>query len=225
MPWLRALNALPIYGGAPTTELSTDVALGVAISVRTRGRIARLACGRSNPCSARISAAIENLLAEALTLTALLGAPLKELEGQLTLQCADGRRSRRPAGLRLPRRRIRGYVRHDEDRPRTCRTADAAGPVRKGYLAITFDQPVANERYQVIVPLEGKRARRGRPELFRAVGTDPEPWWWLAAAKRGDSWFAGGLLLQHLPEAKKGAMGRRGLDHPDWPPCRSSADR
>lgn len=40
----------------------------------------------------------------------------------------------------------------------------------------------------------------------------------LAARKSGEHWFAGGLLLQHLPEGEEGRdrLHTR-LDHPDWP--------
>src|SRR6185312_9313039 len=72
----------------PSSQLNTDVVLGVAIPSRNaRGRIARL-----GPVVDQVLAnhgyppAIEKLLAEALTLTALLGSLLKESEGQLTLQ-------------------------------------------------------------------------------------------------------------------------------------------
>src|SRR3982751_6880280 len=72
----------------PQIELNTDVALGVAIPSRdARGRIARL-----GPVIDAIldkhhyPPAIEKLLAEALTLTALLGSLLKEPQGQLTVQ-------------------------------------------------------------------------------------------------------------------------------------------
>jgi len=72
----------------PEIELKTDVAIGVAIPSRNaRGRIARL-----GPVVDTVLAnhgyppVIEKLLAEALTLTALLGALLKEPQGQLTVQ-------------------------------------------------------------------------------------------------------------------------------------------
>ena len=72
----------------PTTELSTDVALGVAIPARNaRGRIARLgATADAILGNHDYPPVIEHLLAEALVLTALLGSLLKEKEGQITLQ-------------------------------------------------------------------------------------------------------------------------------------------
>ena len=204
----------------PTTELSTDVALGVAIPSRNaRGRIARLGHVVDSILAAHeYPPAIENLLAEALTLTALLGALLKEPEGQLTLQAQT------EGGLvdllvcDYRGGEIRGYVRHDEDRladlPEQPTLQVLFG---KGYLAITFDQPVANERYQGIVPLEGKSLAEAAQSYFAQSEQIPSLVR-LAAAKRGDSWYAGGLLLQHLPEGEEGRERlHTRLDHPDWP--------
>ena len=68
-----------------TTQLTTDVSLGVDIPSRNaRGRIARLGAVVDSILAAHeYPPAIENRLAEALTLTALLGSLLKEPQGQL----------------------------------------------------------------------------------------------------------------------------------------------
>ena len=72
----------------PEVQLKSDVVLGVAIPSRNaRGRIARLGAVVDTVLGAhRYPPVIERLLAEALTLTALLGSLLKEPQGQLTLQ-------------------------------------------------------------------------------------------------------------------------------------------
>ena len=204
----------------PTTELNTDVALGVAIPSRNaRGRIARL-----GPVVDSILAAheyplpIENLLAEALTLTALLGSLLKEPRGQLTLQAQTEGGIVDLLVCDYLGGELRGYVRHDRERL----DAASAEPSLKelfgdGYLAITFDQPVAKERYQGIVPLEGKNLGDAAQSYFAQSEQIPSLVR-LAAAKRGDHWFAGGLLLQHLPEGEEGRERlHTRLDHPDWP--------
>src|SRR5438309_4323498 len=101
----------------PAIEPTTDVALGVAIPSRNaRGRIARLGpvldaiLGSHN-----YPPVIEELLAEALTLTALLGSLLKEPLGQLTLQAqTEGG----PIDLMVCDYlggELRGYVRHDPE--------------------------------------------------------------------------------------------------------------
>src|ERR1044071_6327246 len=156
--WARAVVArcaASYLAGMPTVELHTDVALGVAIPARNaRGRLARLGPVVDQVlASHRYPPVIEKLLAEALVLTALLGSLLKEPEGQITLQAQT------EAGIidllvcDYLGGELRGYIRHDPQR------LAEAGPnpslfalFGRGYLAITFDHPVMNERYQGIVP-------------------------------------------------------------------------
>ena len=162
--------------------LSIDVALGVTVPARhARGRAARL-----GPAIDAILAnhgyppVIERLLAEALVLTALLGALLKEPEGQLTLQAQT------EAGIvdllvcDYLGGELRGYVRHDPDR------LAEAGPTPslfalfgKGYLAITFDQPKADERYQGIVrsraPASPRRRRASSASRSRSRASSALP--------------------------------------------------
>jgi molecular chaperone Hsp33 len=204
----------------PTIELTTDVALGVAIPSRNaRGRIARL-----GPVLDAILGShdyppiLEKLLAEALTLTALLGSLLKEPQGQLTLQAQTQGGIVDLLVCDYLGGELRGYVRHDPER-----LADATrDPSLKelfgdGYLAITFDQPVANERYQGIVPLEGKNLGEAAQSYFAQSEQIPSLVR-LAAEKEGGHWSAGGLLLQHLPEGEEGRERlHTRLDHPDWP--------
>src|SRR3954465_2796282 len=140
----------------PSVALNTDVALGVAIPSRNaRGRIARL-----GPVIDAVLAnhgyppVIEKLLAEALTLTALLGALLKETQGQLTLQAQTEGGAIDLMVCDYLGGELRGYVRHDKDRaPEVTPEPTLEQLFGKGYLAITFDQPLASERYQGIVPL------------------------------------------------------------------------
>jgi molecular chaperone Hsp33 len=204
----------------PAVELSTDVALGVAIPSRNaRGRIARLGpVADSILASHHYPPVVEKLLAEALTLTALLGSLLKEPQSQLTLQAQT------EGGLvdllvcDYLGGQLRGYVRHDPERlddlPPEPSLQELFG---KGYLAITFDQPVSDERYQGIVPLEGKNLADAAQSYFAQSEQIPSLVR-LAAEKRGERWFAGGLLLQHLPEGEEGRERLHSrLDHPDWP--------
>jgi len=204
----------------PTVQLNTDVALGVAIPSRNaRGRIARLGpVVDSILASHEYPAVIEKLLAEALTLTALLGALLKEPQGQLTLQAQTEGGIVDLLVCDYLGGELRGYVRHDRERladaPKDPSLQELFG---KGYLAITFDQPVANERYQGIVPLEGKNLGEAAQSYFSQSEQIPSLVR-LAAEKRGEHWFAGGLLLQHLPEGEEGRERlHTRLDHPDWP--------
>ena len=201
------------------TQLLTDVVLGVTIPARdARGRIARL-----GPVVDAVLAKhnypplIETLLAQALTLTALLGALLKEPQGQMTLQAQTqgGIVDLMVCDFRAGE--LRGYVRYDRER-----LADASmAPMLKellgdGYLAITFDQQKA-ERYQGIVPIEGKDLAEAAQSYFAQSEQIPSIVR-LAAERRDGHWSAGGLLFQHLPEGEEGRdrLHTR-LDHPDWP--------
>ena len=204
----------------PTVALNTDVALGVAIPLRNaRGRIARLGpVVDSILASHAYPPLIEKLLAEALTLTALLGSLLKEAQGQLTLQAQTEGGIVDLLVCDYRGGELRGYLRHDEARlaesPDEPTLKEMFG---KGYLAITFDQPVADERYQGIVPLEGKNLGEAAQSYFAQSEQIPSLVR-LAAEKRGEHWQAGGLLLQHLPEGEEGRERlHTRLDHPDWP--------
>jgi molecular chaperone Hsp33 len=86
-----------------------------------------------------------------------------------------------------------------------------------GYLAITFDQPAADERYQGIVPIEGDSLALAAQNYFMQSEQIPSLVR-LAAERRESGWVAGGLLFQHLPEGEQGRdrLHTR-LDHPDWP--------
>ncbi len=204
----------------PKTKLSTDVALGVTIPARNaRGRLARL-----GPALDAILAnhgyppAIERLLGEALVLTALLGSLLKERQGQVTLQAQTDNGIVDLLVCDFLGGQLRGYVRHDRDR------LAEAGPnpslfalFGKAYLAITFDQPVSDQRYQGIVPLEGDSIAQAAESFFAQSEQIPSIVR-LSTSKSESGWSAGGLLFQHLPEGEEGRERlHTRLDHPDWP--------
>ena len=204
----------------PSSPLSTDVALGVTIPERNaRGRLARLGpVLDSILANHKYPPAVEHLLAEALALTALLGTMLKEADGQITLQAQTENGIIDLLVCDYLRGELRGYVRHDADR------LAEAGPnpslfslFGKGYLAITFDHPGMDERYQGIVPLEGDSLAAAAQSFFGQSEQIPSIVR-LAAARRADGWSAGGLLFQHLPEGEEGRERlHTRLDHPDWP--------
>ena len=199
--------------------LNLDVALGVTFPARhARGRAVRL-----GPAIDAILAnhayppVIENLLAEALALTALLGALLKDAEGQMTLQAQTENGIVDLLVCDYLNGELRGYVRHDAER------LAEAGPnpslfalFGKGYLAITFDQATTRERYQGIVPLEGDSLGRAAESFFTQSEQIPSVVR-LAAAKGDIGWTAGGILFQHLPEGEEGRERiHTKLDHPEW---------
>jgi molecular chaperone Hsp33 len=204
----------------PTTNLTTDVALGVTIPARNaRGRIVRIGPSLEQILSSHnYPPPIERLLAEALVVTALLGSMLKEPEGQVTVQAQTESGIVDLLVCDYLGGQLRGYVRHDSER-----LADA-GPnpslfalFGKGYLAITFDHPVMKERYQGIVPLEGETLAKAAESFFAQSEQIPSVVR-LAVEKLPEGWSAGGLLFQHLPEGEEGRERiHTRLDHPDWP--------
>jgi molecular chaperone Hsp33 len=197
-----------------------DVALGVSIPSRNaRGRLVRLGPALNSILSAhRYPPPIERLLSEALVLTALFGSLLKEQEGQVTLQAQTENGAVDLLVCDYLNGELRGYVRHD-----ASRLADA-GPnptlfslFGKGYLAVTFDHPKMEERYQGIVPLEGDSLAQAAQSFFAQSEQIPSIVR-LHAEKRDGEWIAGGLLFQHLPEGEEGRERlHTRLDHPDWP--------
>ena len=205
----------------PTDQLNMDVAIGVTIPSRdARGRAARIGPVLDSILSAHnYPPVIERLLAEALTLTALLGSLLKDPQGQMTLQAQTENGVIDLLVCDYLGGELRGYVRHDP-----ARLADA-GPnpslfalFGRGYLAITFDQPVSGERYQGIVPLEGESLAQAAQSYF--VQSEQIPSLVRLAARKDEEgrWVAGGLLFQHLPEGEEGRERiHTQLDHPDWP--------
>lgn len=204
---------------AATALPALDVALGVTVPPRNaRGRLARI-----GPALDAILAnhdyppVIEQLLAEALVLTALLGALLKDPGGQLTLQAQTQAGAIELLVCDYKGGELRGYVRHDEallaQLPAQPSLFALFGP---GYLAITFDQPASDERYQGIVPLDGASLAEAAQTYFSQSEQIPSAVR-LATHRSLGGWIAGGLLFQHLPE---GEQGRERLharqDHPDW---------
>ncbi len=202
------------------TPTDLDRALGFAIPSRSaRGRVVRLGPALDAVLAAHAyPPAIEALLAEALTLAALIGSTLKDPTGQLTMQTRTENGVVRLLVCDYRGGEVRGYVDYDAEKL-------AAAPEQptlfalfgQGYLAITFDLATSGERYQGIVPLDGETLAEAAqtyfvqseqiPSLVR-VGMARD-----AAGRR----VAGGLFLQHLPE---GEVGRERLhtrlDHPEW---------
>lgn len=207
-------------GPTPPPEEHVDEALGFVIPGRhARGRVVRLGPALDSILSRHAyPPAIERVLAEALTLTALLGSLLKDDQGQLTLQAqtqggvidllvCDYR-----GGV------MRGYVRHDPDRlaemPVEPSLFALFGPA---YLAITFDQAASGERYQGIVPLEGGSLAEAAESYFAQSEQIPSLVRLHVAAHGVAGHVAGGLMLQHLPEGEEGRDRiHTRLDHPEW---------
>jgi len=202
-----------------TTDL--DRAIGFTIPGRhARGRMARLGPALDAILSAHAyPEPIERILAEALTLTALLGSTLKDPEGQLTLQAQTERGIVKLMVCDFQGGRLRGYVQFDGDRLALLgKNPSLYALFNTGYLAITFDLGTTGERYQGIVPLDGDSLADAAQHYFLQSEQIPSL---VRLGTRRDAdgrLIAGGLFLQHLPEGEEGGerLHARQEDHPEW---------
>ena len=218
---------------AESVAPSADRALAFSVPGRAaRGQVVRLDTSLNAILAAHdYPPELAKLLAEALLLTALLGATLRPDAkagatgdaGQMTLQV----QSNGPVDLLVcdyHAGALRGYLRFD---PRWFGIVLASGKpldlptlFGQGHLAITLDPTSTAERYQGIVALEGASLTDAAtdyfaqseqlPTLIKLAVSPPD-----AAAARG--WMAGGLLVQHLARSETG--GERlsvAPVHPDW---------
>jgi molecular chaperone Hsp33 len=145
---------------------------------------------------------VSSLLAEAVALTAMLGASLK-FEGKFILQTkTDGPVDMIVSDYTVPGK-IRGYAHFDKQ-------AKFAGIephilLGQGHLAMTVDQGLDMERYQGIVPLEGNSLANAAHNYFRQSEQIPTALKLAAGPLIGrgreakENWRAGAIMIQHLP--------------------------
>ena len=209
----------------PTVAANLDLAVGFTLPGRhARGRVVRIGPLLDEILSAHdYPAPIARTLSEALTLTALLGAMLKDVGGQLTLQAQT------EAGIvdllvcDYRGGELRGYVRFDSARlGETASLPSLFDLFGKGYLAITFDQAAGGERYQGIVPIEGSSLAEAAQSFFSQSEQIPSL---VRLAVNDTGHVAGGILVQHLPEGEEGRERlHTRLDHPEWDHVRILAE-
>jgi molecular chaperone Hsp33 len=207
------------------TVAHLDQALGFTIPGRNaRGRVVRLGPVLDHILSAHdYPAPIARILSEALVLAALLGSLLKEEEGQLTLQAQTESGIVQLLVCDYKAGELRGYVRFDKERLGDLPShRDLFALFGKGYLAITFDHPVADERYQGIVPLEGNSLADAAQTYFSQSEQLPSI---VRLAVNDTGHIAGGILVQHLPEGEEGRDRiHTRLDNPEWEHVRILAE-
>jgi molecular chaperone Hsp33 len=146
-------------------------------------------------------------LGQALVLSVLLGAPLKE-DARLILQTkTDGPLRFLVVNYESPGR-LRGYASADADRVAPLATQGAiaqADLFGKGLLAMTVDPGGEKERYQGLVQMAGGTLTDAALGYFRQSEQLPT-YLRLAVAREymasgprsGWHWRAGGILVQHL---------------------------
>jgi len=202
------------------TALDLDRALGFTIPARhARGRIVRLGPVLDTVLAAHAyPPAIESLLAEALTLAALIGSTLKDAGGQLTLQAQTENGVVQLLVCDYRGGELRGYVKYDADRlAEAPENPSLFALFGSGYLAITFDHAKTKERYQGIVPLDGATLAEAAQSYFVQSEQIPTLVRVGLAKDAAGHCTAGGLFLQHLPEGEDGRERLHvRLDHPEW---------
>lgn len=201
------------------SETYSDQLLAFSLPARdARGRAVRINHVVDEILSAHdYPPAITHLLAEALVLAVLLGGLLKDETGQLTMQAQTESGVAKLLVCDYRAGELRGYVDFDRDR---LAELGANPPLSalfgKGYLAITFDLPGENGRYQGIVPLEGETLSAACEAYF--MQSEQVPTLIRVGAKHdAHGCIAGGILVQHLPDGEEGRERLHArLDHPEW---------
>lgn len=205
------------------SETYSDRPLRFSIpEMHARGRLLRLDAVLNDILSAHAyPPQVEKTLAEALVLTALLGATLKNAEGQLTLQAQTENGAISMLVCDYKDGDLRGYAQFDAIKlAELPPDATLFGLFGKGYLAITFDRELpASEgggRYQGIVPLEGESLGAAATSYF--AQSEQIPTLIKVAVDHIDGrCLAGGFLLQYLPEGEEGRERLHvRMDHPEW---------
>jgi molecular chaperone Hsp33 len=172
---------------------------------------------------------VSQLLGEAVALTALLGAALK-FEGKFILQATtDGPVDLLVADYQVPGG-LRGYARFS---PGQVAKLPADGRMLgQGHLAMTIDRGLDTERYQGVVPLEGRSLTEAADTYFRQseqlptfirlsvarhyrAGGGAAPSW---------SWRAGGLLVQKLSREGGRSAPKGSRFEEDWTRAKALAE-
>jgi molecular chaperone Hsp33 len=187
-------------------------------SRHARGRVVRLESVLGEILSAHdYPPPIARMLSEALTVTALVGALLKDEGSQLTMQAEADRGPVRLLVCDWRDGELRGYA---EFAPEELAMADEALRLEElfcdGRLVVTFEMPARRERYQGIVPLEGSSMCDALENYFARSEQVPTLLR-VTVDLNGGQPVAGGLLLQHVAESEAGGERLHMRDgRPDW---------
>jgi molecular chaperone Hsp33 len=209
---------------ATQPQTFTDAPLRFSIPTRhARGRVVRLEPVLNEILSAhKYPPAVERVLAEALVLATLLGASLKDVGGQLTMQAQTENGPISLLACDYKNGALRGYAQYDAAKVAMAGPgATLFGLFGKGYLAITFDRnpdegQEKGSRYQGIVPLEGASLAEAA-ELYFVQSEQIPTLIRVAMDHDGGRCIAAGIMLQHLAEGEEGRERLHvKLDHPEW---------
>ena len=183
-----------------------------------RGRVARLDGVLDRVLEQHdYPAQIESLVAEMALLTALIGQTMK-LRWKLSLQVRGDGPARLiatdyfgPTDDGQPAR-VRAYASYDADRLDAA--ADPFTQIGKGYFAILIDQGEGTTPYQGITPIAGGSLSSCAETYFAQSEQIPTRFALTHGRSTvrgaGESWRAGGVMLQHMPAASPFAGGEGG---------------
>jgi molecular chaperone Hsp33 len=188
-----------------STLPATDLVLPFEVKpLGVRGRIVRMGPVIDEILSKHnYPASVSALLAQGVSLTALLGTSLK-FQGKFILQTrSDGPVSMLVADFASPNL-VRGVAKYDVQRIATANERDEQALLGKGHLAMTVDQGADMDRYQGIVPLGDATLSDAAHVYFQQSEQIPTRLRIAAGPlqMRGDKaehWRAGAILVQHLP--------------------------
>ena len=189
-----------------------------------RGRVARLDTALERLLSGHdYPMPVEAMVAEAALLTAMIGQTIK-LRWRLSLQVrGDGPLRLIATDYYAPETegaaaRIRAYASFDADR------LDAQSPgfpqIGKGYFAILIDQGTDMAPYQGITPIAGASLSDCAEAYFDQSEQLPTRFALSLgrSSLRGgaEAWRAGGVMLQHMPQAAGASPRERDSISEDW---------
>ena len=206
-----------------TTHLWDDTVLPFQLDASDiRGRVARLDGVLEDVLAQHdYPPAIEALVAEMALLTALVGQTIK-LRWKLSLQVrGDGPARLLATDYYGPTEdgqpaRMRAWASFDRDRldEMTAANARPFDLVGSGYFAILIDQGADMTPYQGITPLAGGSLAACAETYFAQSEQIPTRFalaYGRASVPGGaERWRAGGVMLQHMPEASPHAKGEGG---------------
>ena len=173
---------------------------------------------------------VARVLGEAVALTALLGTTLK-YEGRFQLQTkSDGAIEMLVVDFDTPDK-IRAVARFDAAKlgqavmEQKTSTAQLLGA---GYLGMTIDQGSHVSRYQGVVPLDGEDGLEDAAHRYFRQSEQIPTRLRLATARvvgsQGESWRAGGVMVQFLPTSPD-RQRQQDLDPGDDPKGRAMQER
>lgn len=198
------------------SEIAIDQVLYFTIASRdVRGRIVRIDEALNTIITVHnYPPLIESLLAEALTLTAVIGSTLKNEDGQMTIQAQSNNGAISLLVCDYIDGAIRGYAKYDAEMLDARKDDSLKSLFADGYLAITIDR-AKQGRYQGIVPLDGATIADCVEHYFEQ--SEQLPTKIILGMKGEGRKISGALLVQHLPDGEEGKERLHvRLDHPEW---------